>query len=141
MGRSRGGLTTKIHLLCNQLGEPLHFLLTAGQVNDCTQAIALLGERKAEAVLADKGYDADAIVDHIEAMGGTAVIPPKSNRKQQRPYDKELYKQRNRIERCFSRLKQFRRLATRYDKNRACFQAFVTIACSAILLLSIVDTA
>ena len=115
--------------------------MTAGQVNDCTQAIALLGERKAEAVLADKGYDADAIVEHTEAMGGIAVIPPKSNRKQQRPYDKELYKQRNRIERCFSRLKQFRRLATRYDKNRTCFHAFVTIACSAILLLSIVDTA
>jgi transposase len=115
--------------------------LTAGQVNDCTQAIALLGERKAEAVLADKGYDADAIVEHIEAMGAVAVIPPKSNRKQQRPYNKELYKQRNRIERCFSRLKQFRRLATRYDKNRACFQSFVTLACTSLLLLSIVDTA
>jgi transposase len=110
-------------------------------MNDCTQAIALLGERKAEAVLADKEYDSDAIIEHIEAMGGTAVIPPKSNRKQQRPYDKELYKQRNRIERCFSRLKQFRRLAIRYDKNRACFHAFVTLACSTILLLSNVDTA
>jgi transposase len=141
LGRSRGGLTTKIHLLCNQLGEPLRFLLTGGQVNDCTQAIALLGERKAEAVLADKGYDADAIVEHIEAMGAKAVIPPKSNRKQQREYDKDLYKKRNRIERCFSHLKQFRRFATRYDKNRICFQAFVAIACSSILLLSIVDTA
>jgi len=141
LGRSRGGLTTKIHLLCNQLGEPLRFRLTGGQVNDCTQAIALLGDRKAEAVLADKGYDADAIVEHIEAMGAKAVIPPKSNRKQQREYDKDLYKKRNRIERCFSRLKQFRRFATRYDKNRICFQTFVALACSSVLLLSIVDTA
>jgi hypothetical protein len=73
--------------------------------------------------------------------GAKAVIPPKSNRKQQREYDKELYKKRNRIERCFSRLKQFRRFATRYDKIRACFQAFVALACSTILLSSIVDTA
>lgn len=115
--------------------------MTGGQVNDCTQAITLLGERRAEAVLADKGYDSDAIVEHIENSGAKAVIPPKSNRKQQREYDKELYKKRNRIERCFSRLKQFRRIATRYDKNRACFQAFVALACANILLRSIVDTA
>ena len=139
-GRSRGGRTTKIHLLCNQLGEPLRFRLTGGQVNDCTQAIALLGERQAEAVLADKGYDADAIVEHIEAMGAKPVIPPKANRSLKRPYDQELYKQRNHIARCFSRLKQFRRLATRYDKHRTCFHAFVALACSSILLLSIVDT-
>lgn len=68
------------------MGEPLDFLLTAGQVADCTQALRLLGERKAEAVLADKGYDSDAIVEHIENTGAAAVIPPKSNRKQQRPY-------------------------------------------------------
>ena len=95
----------------------------------------------AAVVLADKGYDADAIVEHIEAMGAKGVIPSKSNRKQQREYDKDLYKKRNRIERCFSRLKQFRRFATRYDKNRSCFQAFVALACSSVLLLSIVDTA
>ena len=119
----------------------MQFLLTGGQVADCTQAIPLLGERKAEAVLADKGYDADAIVAHIKFSGAQAVIPPKSNRKQQRPYDKELYKQRNHIERCFSRLKHFRRLATRYDKHKACFHAFVALACSSILLTLIVDTA
>ena len=114
--------------------------MTGGQVNDCTQAIALFGERRAEAVLADKGYDSDAIVEHIKNSGAKAVIPPKSNRKKQHEYDKELYKKRNRIERCFTRLKQFRRFATRYDKNRACFQAFVALACSSILLLSNGDT-
>jgi transposase len=80
-------------------------VVTAGQVHDCTQAIALLGERKAAWVLADKGYDSQQILDHIEAMGAVAVVPSKSNRKQQRSHDKELYRQRNRIERCFSRLK------------------------------------
>jgi len=110
-------------------------------VNDCTQAIALLGQHKAEAVLADKGYDADAIVEYVEAMGAKAVIPPKCNRKVQREYDKDLYKQRNRIERCFSKLKQFRRFATRYEKSKACFAALVALACTWINLQLYVDTA
>jgi len=110
-------------------------------VNDCTQAIELLGQREAEAVLADKGYDSDAIVEHIEATGAKAVIPPKSNRKVQREYDKTLYKQRNRIERCFSKLKHFRRFATRYEKSKTCFQALVALACSWLILQLYVDTA
>ena len=134
LGRSRGGLTTKIHLLCHQLGEPVDFLLTAGQAADCTQAIPWLGERSMNAVLADKGYDTDAIVQHIEASGAVAVIPPQANRKTQRPYDKTLYKQRNRIERCFSKLKQFRRIATRFEKNKGNFHALVALACSMLLL-------
>ena len=127
-------MTTKIHLLCNQLGEPVNFLLTAGQVADCTQAIPLLGDRQADAVLADKGYDADAIVQHIQARGAEAVIPPRANRKTKREYDKTLYKQRNRIERCFSKLKHFRRFATRFEKNKINFQAIVALACSVLLL-------
>ena len=69
-------------------------------------------------MLADKGYDSDAIVEHVESMGAKAVIPPKRNRKIQREYDQQLYKQRNRIERCFSKLKCFRRFATRYEKSK-----------------------
>jgi transposase len=134
LGRSRGGLTTKVHLLCHQLGQPVDFVVTAGQAADCTQAVPLLGQRKAEAVLADKGYDADAIVQHIEASGAQPVIPPKANRKVQRPYDKILYKQRNRIERCFSKLKHFRRFATRFEKNKVNFEAVVALACSVLLL-------
>jgi transposase len=134
LGRSRGGLTTKIHRLCNALGQPLDFVVTAGQVADCTQALPLRGERKAEAVLADKGSDTDALVQHIEAAGAPAVIPPKANRKTQRPYNKALYKQRNQIERCFSKLKQFRRVATRFEKNRINFQAVIALACSVLLL-------
>jgi transposase len=134
-------LTTKIHLLADEHGLPMDFLVTAGQVNDCTQALSLLGQRRAEHVLADKGYDSGAILEHIEAMGAVAVIPPKANRKQQRSYDKTLYKQRNRIERCFSRLKHFRRFATRYEKLKAHFHALVALACSWLHLQLYVDTA
>jgi transposase len=134
LGRSRGGLTTKIHLLCNELGHPVNFLVTAGQVADCTQAVALLENRKPGSVLADKGYDADTIVQPIEALGATPVIPPRAHRKIQRPYDKTQYRQRNRIERCFSKLKHFRRIATRFDKSKRNFQALVALACSMLLL-------
>jgi transposase len=127
-------LTTKIHLLCNALGQPVDFVVTAGQVADCTQAIPLLGERQTRAVLADKGYDTDSIVQHIEAAGADAVIPPKTNRKAPRFYDKTLYKQRNQIERCFSKLKHFRRFATRFEKSKINFQAVVALACSVLLL-------
>jgi transposase len=110
-------------------------------VNDCTQAIDLLGQRQAEAVIADKGYDADTIVAHVRSMQATAVIPSRRCRKMQRVHDQQLYKQRNRIERCFSRLKQFRRLATRYEKSKACFQSLVALACSWLLLQLYVDAA
>jgi len=134
-------LTTKIHLLTNGLGEPIDFRITGGQVNDCTQAIDLLGQRQAEAVIADKGYDADSIVAHVRNMRATAVIPSRRCRKKQRVHDQQLYKQRNRIERCFSRLKQFRRLATRYEKSKACFHSLVALACSWLLLQLYVDAA
>ena len=121
---------------------PLQFLITAGQISDYTPAVELLGRRGVEAVIADKGYDSDKIVEHVEqTMQARAVIPPRSNRKQQRNYDKTLYKLRNRIERCFSKLKQFRRFATRYEKSKACFQALISLACTWIILLLYVDTA
>lgn len=90
-------MTTQIHLLYHQLGRLPDFVVTAEQVADCTQAIPLLGKRKAEAVLADKGYDAEAIVQLIEAVGATAVIPPRAKRQAPRPYNQTLYQQRNRI--------------------------------------------
>ena len=134
-------MTTKIHLLADEHGLPVDFIVTAGQASDCTQAIALLGEYKTGHVLADKGYDSDAIVEHVANMGAVAVIPPKANRKVQREYDKDLYKQRNRIERCFAKLKHFRRFATRYEKNKENFQALVALACSWLHLQLYVDTA
>ena len=121
---------------------PVDFLLTGGQISDYTPAVELLADRKAEAVIADKGYDSDKIVTHVqEAMKAKAVIPPRSPRKQQREYDKTLYRLRNRIERCFSKLKQFRRFATRYEKSKASFHALVALACTWIILNLYVDTA
>jgi transposase len=102
--------------------------LTGGEASDYTQAIALLDGVKATAIMADKGYDADYIVDAAKAMGADVVIPPKSNRKEIRDFDKDLYKERNLIERMFNKIKHFRRVATRYDKTAAAYLAFVTIA-------------
>lgn len=106
----------------------MRFILTEGQASDYTQALALLKNMKAEAVLADKGYDADYVIDAAHMMGAVAVIPPKSNRNNPRSYDEELYKERNIIERLFNKLKHFRRVATRYDKTAASFMAFLNIA-------------
>jgi transposase len=89
-----------------------------------------VGQHKEEAVLADKAYEADAIVEHVEAMGAKAVIPPKRNRKVQRDYDKDLYKLRKRIERCFRKLKRLRGFATRCEKSKTCFKALVALACA-----------
>ncbi len=128
LGRSRGGFTTKIHAACDSHGNPLRFILTEGQASDYTQALALLEDMKAEAVLADRGYDADYIVEAAQNMGAIVVIPPKSNRKTLRQYDKELYKERNHIERMFNKFKHFRRVATRYDKTASSFLAFLNLA-------------
>ena len=119
---------------------PLAFHLTGGQTHDCTQALALLGDRKPEAVIADKGYDTDLILNHLEENDIAAVVPPRRTRKLQRAFDRALYRQRNRIERTFSHLKQFRRLATRFDKLKQNFHATVAIACSWRWLIQYVDT-
>ena len=100
----------------------------------------LLQGRQAQAVIADKGYDMRAIVARVREMGAAVVIPSRSHWLVQREHDRTLYRQRNRIERCFSDLKQFRRLAARYCRLRACFQATVAIACTWIHLKQYVDT-
>ncbi len=89
---------------------------------------------KATHLLADKGYDADYVIEASQAMGAVAVIPPKSNRKIQRDYDRDLYKERNLIERMFNKLKQFRRIATRYDKRASSFLSFIHLAATLIWL-------
>lgn len=86
------------------------------------------------AVVADKAFDATSLITRIEAMNATAVIPPKANRKVSRSYDKHVYKNGNLIERFFARLKQFRRIATRYDKLDIRFEAFISIAAALIWL-------
>jgi transposase len=93
------------------------FRIIAGQVNDCTQAALLLEGQQAEAVLADRGYDTNTILAQIQAAGAEAVIPSCRHRCVQREHNRKLYAERNRIERCFSRLKQMRRFSTRYCKT------------------------
>jgi transposase len=120
-------LTTKIHLAVDGRGRPLRFVLTAGQRNDITQAPALLAGFRPAFVLADRGYDSRTLVASIEAAGATAVIPPRTCQ-QPRPFDKARYRMRYCVERCFGRLKQYRRIATRYDRNAANFLAFLCLA-------------
>ena len=107
---------------------PLRFTLTAGACHDVTQAPALITGYTCQYIVADAAYDADALRETIVAQGAVAVIRPRINRVEDRPYDKEVYKRRNIIERFFHRLKQFRRVATRYDKYADRYLGFVYFA-------------
>jgi transposase len=123
-------LSTKIHATVDALGNPLRLLLSGGQVADITRAQDLIADLRTQAVVGDKGYDADALVQRIEQSGAQAVIPPKTNRIVQRPYDRHLYKDRNLIERFFNRIKQFRRIATRYDKLARNYLSMLNLVCT-----------
>lgn len=133
-GRSRGGLTTKIHAVVDALGNPLRIHLTAGQRADSPQALNLLEGLDSQAIIADKAYDTNAILRNLTEQGIQVVIPPKSSRLDQRAYDENLYADRNKIERFFNQLKSYRRVATRYDKAASSFLAFVHLACALIWL-------
>jgi putative transposase len=113
---------------------PVRLLASPGQRNDIAFAHDLVDGFEPGAAIADKGYDADHLLEKIAETGADAVIPPKRNRKDPRPYDADLYKERNTIERFFNKLKQFRRVATRYDKLLANFMGFVKLAAIAIWL-------
>ena len=110
-------------------------MLTPGQAHDLEGADALLPQMAADILLADKAFDADKrVIEPLLAAGKTAVIPPKSNRKIQRDYDKEAYKARHLIENFFCKLKQFRAIATRYDKTARNFLAAIHLAAAIIWL-------
>ncbi len=112
------------------LGRPVRFLLTAGQTNDAKEAERLLEGVQTGYVIADKGYDTERVLQKVKELGAVAVIPPRSNRKVKREYDRELYKERNLIERAFNKLKRFRRIATRYDRKAFYFKSFLYLAAS-----------
>ena len=116
VGLSRGGFSTKVHALTDALGNPLRFILTGGQESDISQAENLLAGIHAGALLADKGYDADALLDTLRENQMDAVIPPKANRTVQRPCDWYLYKERHLIECFFGKIKHYRRIFSRYEK-------------------------
>ena len=124
-----------MHIAVDGLGNPVEFILTGGQAADITQGKALIKDHDAHAVIADKGYDKDEFIATIEASGAVAVIPPKRNRVFKREYDKQIYKERNRVERFINRIKQYRRVATRYEKTARNFMGFVHVSAIMVLLL------
>jgi transposase len=128
-GRSRGGLTTKIHAVVDRQGLPLRFTLSAGQEHDSLKALDLLRGLLGDGMLlADKACDANAVRAFARSEGGWANIPPRRTRKDLICFSPFLYRARNRIERFFNRIKQCRRIATRYDKLAENFLAFVKLA-------------
>ena len=135
IGRSKGGLSTKIHTTVDALGNPTGFHLTAGQACDLDGADILLPQLQSDTLLADKGYDADErVLLRLEQAGKTAIIPPKTNRKHPRTYDKDMYQVRHLIENFFAKLKQFRAIATRYDKTARNFLAAIYFVSALIWL-------
>jgi transposase len=128
-------LSTKIHTTVDALGNPVGFCLSGGQAHDLVGADHLLPGMQAATLIADKAYDADErVLEPLAATGKAAVIPPKANRREPREFDRETYKARHLIENFFAKLKQFRAIATRYDKTARNFLAAVHLVASAILL-------
>jgi len=119
-------------MACDGLGRPVRFLIAPGQSHDILAVPALLEGQKPQAVLADRAYDANSLRQHLDRIGATAVIPSTRrstrSRKTPIPHDPTVYKLRNRIERCFNKLKHFRRFATRYDRLATHYLAFVHLA-------------
>ncbi len=129
IGLSRGGQTSKVHALTDILGRPFALMLTAGNVSDIAAAPALLSRLSGvRYLLADKGYDADALRRDLRDAGIVPVIPGRKNRKRNISYDKDLYLERHWVENAFCRLKDFRRVATRYDKLARNFLSAVALA-------------
>jgi transposase len=128
LGRSRGGVSTKIHVAVDGLGKPTKIFLSPGQDHDVTKAPDLIRDSQADKVIADKAYDSDPLIAQIEAQGATPVIPSRANRKEPRDHDHEEYKKRNVVERFINVLKQCRRVATRYEKTARNFLGFVLFA-------------
>jgi len=134
LGRSRGGFTTKIHAMVDALGNALKFTLTSGQRHDITQAEALTEDVEDATVIADKGYDSNQFVNGLEAKRCNVVIPPRSNRKNTRNYDKHAYKERHLIECFFEKIKHFRRIFSRFDKTTGVFMSFLNFVATLIWL-------
>ena len=135
MGRSRGGLTTKIHALVDKKGRPIKLKLTAGQDADITSAPEMIADLLEGALLlADKGHDSNALREMVADRKAWANIPPKSNRKDPICFSKHLYRARNRVERFFNKIRHYRRIATRYDKTAENFLAALKLTAVRIWL-------
>lgn len=135
LGRSCGGFSSKVHAKVDAFGRPLKFIITEGQAADIGQAQTLVGGDPCENLLADKGYDSNPFRDFLALKNITPVIPSRANRLENIDYDKHTYKERNAVERFFGRIKEFRRIATRYDKTATMFHGALLIASIFIWIL------
>lgn len=116
------------------LGNPLELALTGGQQHDVTQAPALLVGKQPQRVIADRGYDADSLIELIEQQGAKAEIPSRQHRKSPRDYDRHYYKERHLIECLFSKIKQYRRVFSRFDKLARNYWSFLCFVCALLWL-------
>ena len=134
LGRGCGGFGTKLRAAVNPPGHPVRLRSTGANAADSPHLPELIAGIETDAVLADKGYDADSNRDAIRAQGAEPCIPPRRNRTAAIAYDRHLYRERNGVERFFGRVKQYRRVATRYDKKARNFLGFVWLAALDIML-------
>jgi transposase len=134
LGRSRGGFSTKIHFVVDGFGKPLRALLTPGQAADAPQISCLFAQLSPGFVILDKAYDTNAVLAFFENQGTIPVIPPKANRVVQRDHDANFIKERNWIERFIGKIKQFRRVFSRFDKYARTCLHFIHFACVLIWL-------
>ena len=130
--QNKRGLNTKLHLAVDANGMPVRILITEGTRADCKEAVHLIEGISAQVMLADRGYDTNDILAYAVSAGMETVIPPKKNRREQREYDKYLYKLRHLVENCFLILKRWRGIATRYAKTSDAFIATVPVRCIAV---------
>ena len=125
LGRSRGGFSTKIHVLVDGLGNPLRMRLTAGQCHDSPHAAVLLEGLTFERVIADRGYAGQPVIDVVLASGAEVVIPPHPRATEQRDYDRWWYRERHLVECFFNKIKHFRRVFSRFDKLAHRYLGFI----------------
>jgi len=136
IGRTKGGLHSKLHAVCDDAGKPVHLLLTAGPLSDDTGARCLLPSlSNANHLIADRGNDADWFITALKKQGVTPCIPPRKNRTTRRRYSKILYKQRHKIEIMFGRIKDWRRIAMRYDRGAHTVFSAICLAATVIFYL------
>ena len=141
IGRTKGGLNSKLHAVCDGEGKPLVLLLTEGQVSDYEGARHVLGHLPpdATALIADRGYDADWLREALSKRDIAPCIPPRANRVGRANYDTDLYKRRNLVERMFGRLKDWRRISTRYDRCAYTFMSAICIAAAVMFWVGVLS--
>jgi transposase len=135
MGRTKGGLNTKIHAVVDEAAQPVRLFLSAGHEADISHAQTMAEEIPGAMLVADKGYDSDAFRQWLLERGIKPCIPPRSNRRNPSPYSKPSYRRRHVVENFFERIKNFRRVSTRYDKLADTYLSFICLASTIVAML------